>query len=59
MAHKLDDTELLTFKELLMANSMEIDTVTNLLINLGIFTEQELYLKLEEVRAEYQSKTDD
>ena len=59
MAQKLDDTELVTFKELLMANSMEIDTVTNLLIDLGIITEQELYLKLKAVQAEYQNKTDD
>ncbi len=59
MAQKLDDSELVTFKELLMANSMEVDSVTNLLIQLGIFTEQEFYLKLKAVQLEYQSKTDD
>ena len=53
MAQKLDDTELVTFKELLMANSMEVDSVTNLCIQLGIFTEQEFYQKLKQVQAEY------
>ncbi len=41
MAQRLDDTELVTFKELLMANSIEVDSVTNLCIQLGVFTEQE------------------
>jgi hypothetical protein len=53
MAKNLDNTELVTFQELLMANSMEVDTVTNLLINLGIFTEQELYLKLNEIKSDH------
>jgi hypothetical protein len=53
MAQKLNDTELVTFQELLMANSMEVDTVTNLLINLGIFTEQELHMKLQEIKSEH------
>ena len=53
MAQKLNDTELATFKELLMANSVEVDSVTNLLIEMGIFTEQEFYSKLKQVQAEY------
>jgi hypothetical protein len=38
MAQRLDDSELVTFQELLMANSIEVDSVTNLCIQLGIFT---------------------
>ena len=57
MAQKLDDSELVSFKELLMANSIEIDAVTNLLIDLGIITEQEFFDKLKQVQAEYQRKS--
>jgi hypothetical protein len=56
MAQKLDDSGLVTFKELSMANSMEVDSVTNLCIQLGIFTEQEFYQKLKQVQAEYAKK---
>jgi hypothetical protein len=51
MAQKLDDSGLVTFKELSMANSMEVDSVTNLCIQLGIFTEQEFYQKLNQLQA--------
>ncbi len=53
MAQKLDDSELVTFKELLMANSIQVDAVTNICIELGIFTEQEFYKKLQEVQADH------
>ena len=53
MAQKLDNSELVTFQELLMANSMEVDTVTNLCIQLGIFTEQEFYQKLKQVQDDH------
>jgi hypothetical protein len=32
MAQKLDDNELVSFKELLLANSMQVDTLAQLLI---------------------------
>ena len=53
MAQKLDNSELVAFNEFLMANSIEVDAVTNLLINLGIITEQEFFDKLKQVQAEY------
>jgi hypothetical protein len=53
MAQKLDNSELVTFKELLMENSIEVDTVTNMCIELGIFTEEEFYKKLQEVQADH------
>ena len=56
MAEKLDDKELVTFKELLMANSIQVDTVTQLLIEKGIISEEEFYTKLKQVQYEYQSK---
>jgi len=54
MAEKLDQNELVTFKELLMANTYQTDALLQLLIEKGIITEQEFYLKLKEVQSQYQ-----
>jgi hypothetical protein len=43
-------------KELLMSQMIQIDTVSQLLIEKGLFTEQEFYKKLKQVQAEYQKK---
>jgi beta-N-acetylglucosaminidase len=53
MAEKLDDNELVTFKELLMANNYQVDALTQLLIEKGIITEQEFYFKLKQVQLQY------
>jgi hypothetical protein len=55
MAQKLDEKDLVSFKELLMANSKMVDTLTQLLIQKGVFTEQEFYAKLKEVDLQYQA----
>ena len=54
MAQKLDDSELVSFKELLMANSIQVDTAVEMLIEKGFFTEQEFFTKLKQVQAKYQ-----
>jgi hypothetical protein len=36
-AEKLDPSELVSFKELLMANSMQVDAIAQLLIEKGFF----------------------
>ncbi len=54
MAQKLDDDELVTFKELLMANSIQVDTLAQLLIEEGLISEQKFYEKLKQVQAQYQ-----
>ena len=59
MAQKLDDSELVTFKELLMANSIQMDALAQLMIRKGFITKEEFFDMLKEVQAEYQSKTDD
>ena len=59
MAQKLDDSELVTFKELLMANSIQVDAAVQLMIKKGFFTKDEFFEMLKEVQADYQSKTDD
>ena len=53
MAEKLDQKELVSFKEMLMANSIMVDALAQLLIAKGYFTEQELYGKLKEVQEQY------
>jgi len=53
MAEKLDEKELVTFKEMLMANSVMVDTLAQLLFEKGVFTEDELYGKLKEVQDQY------
>ena len=56
MAEKLDDKELVTFKEIIMANSIQVDALAQLLIEKGIITEEEFFIKLKEVQADYQEK---
>jgi len=56
MATKLDPNEIVSFKELLLANSIQIDTAVQLLIDKGLITEQEFFTKLKQVQAQYQAK---
>ena len=56
MAEQLDPKELVSFQELLTANMIQTDTVTQLLIEKGIIPEQEFYAKLKLVQAEYQTR---
>jgi len=39
-----------------MANSIQLDTITQLLIERGIFTADEFYAKLKEVMMQYEGK---
>ena len=55
MAEKLNEKELVTFKELLMANSIQVDALAQLLIEKGIFTEQEFFARLKQVQMEYEA----
>jgi hypothetical protein len=54
MAEKLDPKELVSFRELLISNTIQLDTVTRLLIEKGIITEEEIFAKLKQVQSEYQ-----
>ncbi len=56
MAQKLDPNELVTFKELLMANSIQVDTAVQVLIEKGFFTENEFFTKMKQVQIEYMKK---
>jgi hypothetical protein len=59
MAEKLDSNELVSFKELLMANSIQVDALAQLLIEKGFFTKEEFLKMLKQVQTEYQKKGDD
>ena len=54
MAENLDEKELVTFKEMLMANSIQVDAICQLLIDKGIITEEEFYAKAKQVQYECQ-----
>jgi hypothetical protein len=56
MANKLDKKELVDFKELLMANSIQVDTLCQLLIEKEIITSDEFFTKLKQVQAEYERR---
>ena len=56
MAEKLDSKELVSFEELLRANSIQVDALSQLLIEKGIISEQELFTKLKLVQQEWESK---
>ena len=56
MAEKLNDKELVSFKEMLIANSIQVDALAQLLIEKEVFSEQEFFTKLKMVQIEYESK---
>jgi hypothetical protein len=54
MAQKLDENEMVSFKELLMANSIQVDALAQLLIEEGVITQEKFFTKLKQVRVSYQ-----
>jgi hypothetical protein len=56
MAQKLDQDELVSFRELLISNTIQLDVVSRLLIEKGIITSEEFFDRLKQVQMEYKSK---
>ncbi len=54
MAYELDPKELVDFREMVMANTIQVDTMYQLLMQKGYFTETEFLAKMKEVRVGYQ-----
>jgi len=52
MAEKLNDKEIVSYEELLRANSIQVDALSQLVIEKGLITEQEFYTKLKQVQGE-------
>ena len=53
MAKKIDPADLVTFKEFMLANAIQLDTITQLLIDKGIITQEEFVAKLKQVQTDY------
>ena len=56
MPEKLNPQQTYDFKELLIAEMIEIDTITQLLIEKGIITQQEYLSKLKQVKDQYEKR---
>ncbi len=56
MAQPLDPKDLVTFKDLILANSIQIDTLTQLLIESGVISEEKFFAKLKEVQLQYRNR---
>ena len=59
MVEKLDQDQLVSFEELLISNSIQIDAVAQLLIEKGIFTKEEFFEMFKKVQMEYKRKGGD
>ena len=59
MAQQLDPKETITFKELLIANAIQIDSIIQLLLEKGLITEDEYFTKMQYVQAEYKARRTD
>ena len=53
MAEKLDPKELVTFEELSIPNSIQIEALTQLLVEKGQINFEEVFEKLKEVQKNY------
>ena len=56
MANELDSKELVDFREMVLVNTIQVDTMYQLLIQKGYFTEAEFLVKMKEVKSDYQRK---
>ena len=56
MAKHLDPKDLVSFEELLMATSIQIDALVQLLVEEGLISEQRYFQKLKEVQAQYEKR---
>ena len=54
MAHEAIPKEILKFREIVMTNTIQVDTMYQLLIQKGYFTESEFVLKMKEVQMDYE-----
>lgn len=56
MTEKLDSKDLARFQEILLANSIMIETLTQLLMEKTIISNEEFFTKLKKVKADYQKE---
>ena len=56
MEERLDEKELVLFLELLMPHIIHLSTVTDLLIEKGIFTREEFSTKRKQIQQQYEHR---
>lgn len=56
MAQKPDPSDIVAFRDLLVSTSIHLDTITQLMIDKGIFSSDEYYTKLKQVQTDYMSR---
>ncbi len=56
MTRKTSERAAVSYDELFMSQVIQLDAVSQLLIEKGVITEQEFYTKLKQVQAEYQAR---
>jgi hypothetical protein len=56
MPDKPDPKKPFTHDDLLMAQMIQIDTIALLLVEKGVFTQEEFFDKLKQVKGEYESR---
>lgn len=56
MGEKLDEKELVGFDEAFMSQMIQLDAVSELLIEKGVITKEEFAAKLKKVQYEYESR---
>ena len=54
LADPSDSNEIATIQDLLMANSMQLDAIAQLLIEKGVFSKEDLFNMLKRIQKEYQ-----
>jgi hypothetical protein len=54
LADQNDSNEISTIQDLLMANSMQLDAIAQLLIEKGVFSKEDLFNMLKRIQKEYQ-----
>jgi hypothetical protein len=58
MGKAAKQSDLVSFKELLIANSIQVDALTQLLIEAGVISEERFFTKLKEVQLQYRDRGD-
>ena len=54
VAEQNESNEIATIQDLLMANSMQLDAIAQLLIEKGVFSKEDLFDMLKRIQKEYQ-----
>ncbi len=52
---KDEKKEMVSIEELIMAQMVRLDAISQLLVEKGLITEEEFYAKLQQVQTEYQN----